>query len=94
MKQANDVHTLDLPLPKKMGRPVTGSKSAAERQRISRANRKALTCDTFTGQQFSVMLSPEAAKALRMLAFNCDMSQKDVIEQLLIKAYEMALAAS
>lgn len=92
MKQIEDAFILDLTLPRKLGRPASGSKSAAERQRISRARRRAQTCDTFEGQQVSVMLCPEATKALRMLALNCDMSQKQVIEHLLIKAYEMATA--
>ncbi|MDP1637598.1 MAG: hypothetical protein Q8L62_05895 [Candidatus Nitrotoga sp.] len=79
-----------LNLPKKPGRPSTGAKSAAERQRDSRARRKALTFDSYSGQQISLMLSPEAVQALSMLSYNCDMSRKEVIERLLCNAYEMA----
>lgn len=94
MKQENDVLTQELPLPKKRGRPATGSKTGAQRQADSRARRKALTCDSFAGQQVSWMLSPQAVKALRMLSFNCDMSQKEVVERLLCNAYELALKAA
>ena len=66
------------------------SMTVAERQRASRARRGLQTCDTFSAQQISIMLSAPAAKALRMLASNCDMSQKDVIERLLIEAYDIA----
>jgi len=91
MKQDNDVFTKELSLPKKRGRPATGSKSPAQRQAESRARRKAMTFDSFPGQQVSWMLSPEAVKALRMLAINCDMSQKEVVERLLCNAYDLAL---
>ena len=38
--------------------------------------------------QLSMMLSAEATQALRMLAYNKrDMSQKKIIEELLIEAY-------
>lgn len=94
MKQDNDVLTKELPLAKKRGRPATGSKTGAQRQADSRAKRKALTCDSFSGQQVSWMLSPEAVKALRMLSLNCDMSQKEVVEKLLCNAYELALNSS
>lgn len=90
MKQENDLFTQELSLPKKRGRPATGSKTPAQRQADSRSKRKALTFDSFKGQQVSWMLNPQAVKALRMLSLNCDMSQKQVVEQLLCNAYEIA----
>ncbi len=74
------------------GRPVTGqAMTAAERQRASRQKRKAETCDSFPAQTVSVMLSPEAAKALRMLSIKSDMSRKLIIERLLVEAYNKSL---
>jgi hypothetical protein len=90
MKQENDVFTQELPLSKKRGRPATGAKSGAQRQADSRAKRKAMTCESFAGQQVSWMLSPQAVMALQMLSYNCDMSQKQVVERLLCNAYEIA----
>ncbi|BBJ22617.1 hypothetical protein [Candidatus Nitrotoga sp. AM1P] len=94
MKQDNDVFSQELSLPKKRGRPATGSKTGAERQADSRAKRKALTFDSFSGQQVSWMLSPEAVKSLKILALNCDMSQKEVVERLLCNAYDLALKSA
>ena len=57
----------------------------AERQRKSRAARKSQTFETFPPKQISVLLSAEASQALVMLSR--DMSQKEVIERLLVEAY-------
>ncbi len=57
----------------------------AERQRKSRAARKSQTFETFTPKHISVLLSAEASQALVMLSR--DVSQKEVIERLLIEAY-------
>lgn len=73
----------------KRGRPSTGNAmSATERQRASRAARLQQRADGYPAAQLSVLLSPEANQALRMLAFNRDTSQKEIIEGLLIQAYE------
>jgi hypothetical protein len=57
----------------------------AERQRQSRAERKAKTWETFPAKQISLLLSAEASQALVMLSR--DVSQKEVIERLLSEAY-------
>ena len=62
--------------------------TAAERQRASRAARKTKTCDTFMAKQISLMLSPEASKALVMLVHKSDLSQKQIIDKLLTDAYQ------
>lgn len=64
----------------------------AQRQKASRAARKKQTFDSFPSRQLSVMLSPEASKSLSMLILNSDKSQKAIIEELLITAYEKSLA--
>ena len=70
------------------GRPATNkAMTQAQRQRASRAARKQETFDTFAPIQISLMLSAEAAKALHMLTYNRDLSQKKIIEELLIEAY-------
>lgn len=86
-KDANDKVTGELIA--KPGRPSTGKAlSPAERQRASRAKRRSESYDTFPASTLSLMLSPEASKALRMLSHDSDMSQKVIIEKLLISAYE------
>ncbi len=73
----------------KRGRPATDTAmTTAQRQRVSRITRKKETFETFPPMQISMMLSAEATQALRMLAYNKrDMSQKKIIEELLIEAY-------
>ncbi|MFA7238869.1 MAG: hypothetical protein WC091_02060 [Sulfuricellaceae bacterium] len=75
--------------PKKPGRPVTGTEAMtpAERQRASRRKRKAQRFESFQAQQVSVILSAEASQALTMLCHNRDLSQKALLDQLLIAAY-------
>lgn len=71
----------------KRGRPATGqAMTATERQRASRAARKQQRFESFPPVQISMLLSPQASQALRML-INSDMSQKEAIEALLIQAY-------
>ena len=73
----------------KRGRPSTGAaKTPAQRQQASRAARLAQRHESFPARQVSTMLSPQAAQALDILAFNRDLSQKAIIEELLIQAYE------
>ncbi len=60
----------------------------AERQRRSRIARKTQTFETFPPKQISFLLSGEASQALAMLSR--DMSQKAVIEKLLINAYRQS----
>lgn len=72
----------------KRGRSATGqAMTPAQRQRASRAARKRKTFESFPAIQVSMMLSAEASQALQMLARYRDMSQKAVIENLLIEAY-------
>jgi hypothetical protein len=71
----------------KRGRPSTGNAmTATERQRASRAARKLQRFESFPPVQISMLLSPQASQALRML-INGDKSQKEIIEELLIQAY-------
>jgi len=72
----------------KRGRPATGNApmTSTERQRASRAARKLQRFESFPPVQISVLLSPQASQALRML-INSDTSQKEIIEELLIDAY-------
>lgn len=72
----------------KRGRPATGKApmTATERQRASRAARKLQRFESFPPVYLSVLLSPQASQALRML-INSDTSQKEIIEKLLIDAY-------
>lgn len=62
--------------------------SPTERQRASRAARKLERFESFPPVHFSVLLSGQASQALRMLAHNRDASQKEIIEKMLIDAYE------
>ena len=72
----------------KRGRPSGGATmTPAARQRASRAARKEIRYETFPPKQISIMLSAEATQALDMLMVNRDMSQKRIIEELLIEAY-------
>ena len=74
---------------KSAGRPFTGAAmTPAERQRASRAKRKLQTYDSFPAQQLAIMLSAEATKALRMLCHNRDLSQKELVDTLLVDAYQ------
>lgn len=59
----------------------------AERQRASRAARKKERFNTCPAKQISIMLSAEASQALEQLVFDSDLSQKEIIEKLLIEAY-------
>ncbi len=61
--------------------------TATERQRMSRSTRKLQRFESFPPSQISMLLSAEASQALRML-INRDTSQKEVIEKLLIEAYQ------
>ena len=72
----------------KRGRPATGNApmTATERQRASRAARMLQRFESYPPMQISMLLSPQASQALRML-INSDTSQKEVIEKLLIDAY-------
>ena len=72
----------------KRGRPATGQApmTPTERQRASRAARKLQRFESFPPVQVSMLLSPKASQALRML-LNSDTSQKEIIEKLLIDAY-------
>ena len=81
----------------KRGRPASDhALTPAERQRARRAKIKAQTCETFPGQQLSVLLSPQASMALSVICFNGDLSrkrtQKAVIEEILINACEKFLS--
>lgn len=68
----------------KRGRPSTGkAMTPAQRQRASRAARRLQRFESFPPGQISILLSPQANQALRML-INSDMSQKEIIEKLLI----------
>jgi hypothetical protein len=70
------------------GRPATGqAMTPAQRQQASRAKRLAQRHETFPARQVNILLSPQATQALDMLSSNFDMSQKAVIERLLIQAY-------
>jgi len=72
----------------KRGRPATGkAMTATERQQASRAARKLQRFESFPPVQISMLLSGQASQALRML-INSDTSQKEIIEKLLIDAYE------
>ncbi len=72
----------------KRGRPATDkAMTTAQRQQVSRAARRQESFETFTPMQISMMLSAEAAQALHMLAYGRDVSQKSIIENLLIEAY-------
>lgn len=72
----------------KRGRPATGSAmTPAQRQRASRAARKKERFETCPAIQISVMLTAEATQALQQLAYCRDVSQKQIIEELLIEAY-------
>lgn len=57
----------------------------AERQRRSRAARKAQTFEDWSPKQVSFLLSAEASQALVMLSR--DTSQKELIERLLVEVY-------
>lgn len=74
---------------KKPGRPAAGSAAMtpAERQRASRAKRKAQRFESFPAQQVNVILSAEASQALTMLCHHRDLSQKALLDQMLIAAY-------
>jgi len=72
----------------KRGRPATGQAlTPAQRQQASRAKRLAQEHESFPARQVSILLSPQATQALDMLSTNFDMSQKTVIEKLLVQAY-------
>lgn len=72
----------------KRGRPATdNAMTTAQRQRASRDARKKESFETFTPMQISMMLSAEATQALQMLVYGRDVSQKSIIENLLIEAY-------
>lgn len=72
----------------KRGRPATDTAmTPAQRQRASRAARKKKSFESFPPVQISMMLSAEASQALQMLARYRDVSQKAVIENLLIEEY-------
>jgi hypothetical protein len=76
-------------LPRRRGRPSTGkAMTSAERQRVSRLNRKKERFDTFQPKSVTFLLSARAVKALEMLSHNSDLSQKSIVESLLIAAYE------
>jgi hypothetical protein len=71
----------------KRGRISTGkAMTSTERQRASRARRKAESFETFLPVHISMLLSGQASQALSMLT-NSDTSQKAIIEELLIEAY-------
>lgn len=88
-KQAEDTHTIDMhSMPATRGRPVTGrAKSAAQRQRDSRARRKNQNPQAWRPYNFAALLSSEAAEALHMLAHYGQRSKKETIERLLLDAY-------
>lgn len=72
----------------KRGRPSTGkAMTPAQRQRASRGKRKKERFETCPPIQISMMLSAQATQALQMLIYGRDVSQKSVIEELLIEAY-------
>jgi len=74
----------------KRGRPVTGkAMTPAQRQQASRAKRLEDRLGKFAARQISILLSAQAIQALDTLANNRDKSQKEVIEELLIQAFEM-----
>lgn len=58
----------------------------AQRQQASRAARKLQRFEDFPPMQISLLLSAQSSQALRMLS-NSDVSQKEVIEKLLIDSY-------
>ena len=72
----------------KLGRPSTGqAMTPAQRQQASRAKRLSERHESFPAKQVSILLSPQATQALDMLTSNFEISQKEVIEKLLIQAY-------
>jgi hypothetical protein len=62
--------------------------TVAERQRASRSKRKSETFESFEPKQINIMLSAQARQALDMLIYKSDKSQKELIEELLIDAYQ------
>ena len=73
----------------KRGRPASENPmTPAERQRVSRAARKKERFESCPAMQIGMMLSPQASQALQMLAYCRDVSQKQIIEELLIDAYK------
>lgn len=89
MKDHTDTVTPDLPLPAKRGRPAKNgaAMTPAERTRASRIARKQQYFAGFPHRQITVMLGPNANKALTMLTYGTDKTQTEVIESLLIAAY-------
>ena len=72
----------------KRGRPATDTAmTPAQRQRASRKARKRERFESCPAIQISMMLSAEASQALQMLVYGRDVSQKSIIENLLIEAY-------
>ena len=73
----------------KRGRPASENPmTPAERQRASRAARKKERFESCPAMQIGMMLSPKASQALQMLVYYRDVSQKQIIEELLIDAYK------
>ncbi|ARU30787.1 hypothetical protein CAP31_03250 [Sulfuriferula sp. AH1] len=60
--------------------------TAAERQRSSRAKRKLELFESCHPLQLSMLLSAEATRALELLGYEMRMTQKGIIEDLLIRA--------
>lgn len=89
MKDHADTVTPDLPLPAKRGRPAKNgaAMTPAERTRASRNARKQQFFAGFPHRQITVMLGPNANKALYMLSHGTEKTQTEVIENLLITAY-------
>lgn len=76
--------------PAQRGRPAAGQAlTPAQRQQASRAKRLAQEHESFPARQVNILLSPQASQALSMLTNYRDLSQKEIIEELLIQAYEI-----
>ncbi len=59
----------------------------AQRQRVSREARRKQRFNDCPAKQVSMMLSAEATQALEQLSYSRKLTQKEIIEGLLIEAY-------
>lgn len=74
---------------KKRGRPITGqAMTPAQRQQASRVRRLAEKFESTRARQVNFLLSAKATHALDMITKIRAESQKRVIEEVLIQAYE------
>lgn len=87
-KQPDDIKTLDLletTKPKKRGRPSTGAQTTAQRQAAYRTRRRELGEQGKPGDaRLNVWLSYDAHAGLTRLARHRGISQRELLESLLI----------